>query len=196
MDMQVWVEGERAARERAAATPAVRARLVAAVAAALLAAVAVVLLASIVAVLLATAAVAGATVGVAAAPASPTASSHVLPGEPNVPWDDGAVPAEVRANLVDVRPRRWEHVLLASDGRTATVYFSMGPEACEGLAGIDVTPTDTGYRVLVRTGAVPGADACAEVVQLYRAVIVLDEPVISGGGLLDLPGGSLRRAGD
>lgn len=134
---------------------------------------------------------AAATVGAA----SPGISPQVLPGEPNVPWDDGATVAEPRADLVDVRPRTWEHVLLAPDGRTATVYFWMGPPACDGLAGIDVTPTDAGYRLLVMTGQVPDAEVCPEVVQLYRSVVVLDERIISGGSLLDLPGGSVPAAG-
>ncbi len=127
--------------------------------------------------------------------ASPGVSPQVLPGEPNVPWDDGAMVAEPRTDLVDVRPRTWEHVLLAPDGRTATVYFWMGLEACDGLAGIDITPTDTGYRLLVMTGHVPGAEVCPDVVQLYRAVVVLDERIISGGSLLDLPGGGVPAFG-
>lgn len=132
--------------------------------------------------------VAGAAV---AGAASPGVSPQVLPGEPNVPWDDGATVAEPRTDLVDVGPRTWEHVLLAPDGRTATVYFWMGPAACEGLADIDVRPTDTGYRLLVMTGQVPGADVCTDIVQLYRSVVALDDRIISGGSLLDLPGGSV-----
>lgn len=137
-----------------------------------------------------------AAAGIAAvSAASPADSPPVLPGEPGVPWDDGATPAEVRADLVDVGPRTWEHVLLAPDGRTATVYFWMGPAECDGLAGIDVTPTGTGYRILVSTGAVPGAQVCPDVARLYRSVVVLDERILSGGELLDLPGGSVRAAG-
>src|SRR5262245_50833276 len=118
-------------------------------------------------------------------------SPGVLPGEPNIPWDDGAAPAVARADLEGVHPRRWEHVLFAPDGRTATVYFSMGPDTCEGLAGIDATRTDTGYRVLVMTGDVPDASAeCqATTAQRYRSVVVLDERLVTGGDLFDLPGG-------
>ncbi len=138
-----------------------------------------------------------AVLGVAAVgAASPAASgAQVLPGEPNVPWDDGAIAAEPRADLVGVGPRTWEHVLFANDGRTATVYFWMGPPACDGLASVDATPTDTGYRILVMTGEVPGAAACPDVVQLYRAVIVLDDKVLSGGELFDLPGGGVAWSG-
>ena len=50
------------------------------------------------------------------------ASAPVLPGEPNPPRDDGALPATADPSLVNVRPRTWEHVLVAPDGRTITVY--------------------------------------------------------------------------
>ena len=127
--------------------------------------------------------------GVAAVGAA-SQSPGVLPGEPNVPWDDGAIVAVSRADLEGVHPRRWEHVLFAPDGRTASVYFTMGPETCEGLAGIQATSTGTGYRILVMTGDVPGAPAeCPATPQLYRSVVVLDERLITGGELLDLPGG-------
>ena len=118
-------------------------------------------------------------------------SPDVLPGEPNVPWDDGATAAVARADLVGVHPRRWQDVLFTPDGRTASVYFSMGPETCEGLASIETTPTDSGYRILVMIGEVPGApEECpATTAQLYRSVVVLDERVITGGDLFDLPGG-------
>jgi hypothetical protein len=122
-------------------------------------------------------------------------SPGVLPGEPNVPWDDGAFAAEIRTDLVHVAPRTWDHVLFAPDGRTAVVYFWMRPEPCEGLAGIETTPTESGYRILVMTGDVPGAEVCADVVQLYRSVVVLDERVITGGDLFDLPAGGVVSGG-
>jgi hypothetical protein len=38
------------------------------------------------------------------------ASQPVLPGEPNPPWDDGALPAVVDPTLVDPQLRTWSHV--------------------------------------------------------------------------------------
>jgi hypothetical protein len=126
---------------------------------------------------------------------SPAPATQFLPGEPNAPWADGAIPATSRNDLLQVRPRTWEHVLLASDGRTATVYFTMGADACEGLAGIQVRPADSGVRLLVLTGDVPDApEECPAVSQLYRAEVVLDDRVVSGGELLDLPAGSAPTA--
>jgi hypothetical protein len=129
-------------------------------------------------------------VGIGAAGAASQAPG-VLPGEPNVPWDDGAIPAQARTDLADVHPRTWQHILLAPDGRTATVYFAMGPEACEALASIEVAAAEPGYRILVMTGQVPDAPAECQAVepQLYRSVVVLDDRLVTGGGLLDLPGG-------
>jgi hypothetical protein len=137
---------------------------------------------------------AASVMGVAVAGAA-SESPGALPGEPNVPWDDGAFAAQARPDLVNVAPRTWDHVLFAPDGRTAVVYFWMRSDACEGLAGIETTPTDTGYRILVMTGDVPGAEACADVVQLYRSVVVLDERVVTGGEVFDLPSGSVDIAG-
>jgi hypothetical protein len=123
------------------------------------------------------------------AQALPQPSFPALPGEPNVPWEDGAIAAEARSDLVHVRPQRWDHILVAPDGQTITVYFWGGLPECHGLAEVAVAPADAGFRVLVLTGDVPAGPVCAETVQLYRAVVVLDDRVLTGGGLLDLPSG-------
>jgi hypothetical protein len=126
--------------------------------------------------------------------ASPGPSAPVLPGEPNPPWDDGATAAAVDPNLENARPRRWEHVLVGADGRTLTVYFQNGPPECYGLADVQVTQGEGEVGIEIWTGEVPGADACPEIVQLYRTVVVLDERLVTGGSLLDLPGGRIPGA--
>ena len=127
--------------------------------------------------------------------ATPSTTPPPLRSEPNVPWDDGAVEAQVRTDLVNVHPRMWDHILLAQDGQSATVYFWMGPADCAGLGGIDVKPTDTGYRVIVEVGDVPGAEPCTDAVQLYRSVIELEDRILTGGEVLDLPGGDIPTFG-
>jgi hypothetical protein len=127
--------------------------------------------------------------------ATPSATPPAMPSEPNVPWDDGALEAQVRTDLVNVHPRMWDHILLAQDGQTATVYFWMGPTECAGLAGVDVKPNDTGYRVIVEVGDVAGAAPCTDVVQLYRSVVELDDRLLTGGEVLDLPGGDIPTFG-
>lgn len=129
--------------------------------------------------------------GVAAQEASPprSGSEPVLPGEPNVPWDDGATPASPDPSLVFPRRIRWDAVLVAPDGRTLTVYFRNGDPGCTGLAAIDVRPDDAGIAVEVTVGDVPGAPSCPPADQLYRTVVVLDEPLVTGARLFDLPSG-------
>jgi hypothetical protein len=122
---------------------------------------------------------------------SPVPSGEVLPGEPNPPWEDGAIPAEQRSDLVNVVPRTWDYVLVGPDGRTATVYFTNGTPACYALADVQVTTDDRGTRILLHTGEIPGAQACTEEVRLYRTVVVFDDRIITGGSILDLPSGGI-----
>jgi hypothetical protein len=117
------------------------------------------------------------------------AAQEALPGEPNPPWDDGALPAEVVPGLENVRPVTWEHVLVAPDGRTLTVYFWGGPPECSGLADAQAVEADGEVSIRLRVGDVPGAEVCAAIAQLYRVVVVLDGRVITGGSILDLPSG-------
>jgi hypothetical protein len=123
--------------------------------------------------------------------ATPAPSVPVLPGVPHPPFDDGATTADINPNLVDVHPRPWDQILVAPDGRTLTVYFWNGPAACEGLADVKVTPSDEGIEILVYTGELPDAQACPDVVEYYRTVVVLDSQVFSGGSLLDIPSGQI-----
>ena len=122
--------------------------------------------------------------------ASPVlAQDEVLPGEPNPPWDDGALPAEVIPGLDNVRPVTWDRILVAPDGRTASVYFWNGLPECKGLADVQVEERTDGIAIELWVGDVPGAEVCAEVAQLYRVVVVFDERVFTGGSILDLKSG-------
>jgi hypothetical protein len=117
------------------------------------------------------------------------AAQEALPGEPNPPWDDGALAAEVVPGLENVRPTTWEHVLVAPDGQTLTVYFWNGPPECAGLADAQAVTADGEVSVRLRVGDVAGAEACPAIAQLYRVVLVLDERLVTGGSILDLPSG-------
>jgi hypothetical protein len=133
----------------------------------------------------------GGTSLVTAEDPSPAASGGVLPGEPNPPFDDGAIPAEVRSDLENVVPRTWDYVLVGPDGRTANVYFTNGTPECYALANVQVTNDDRGPRVILWTGEIPGVEACTEEVRLYRTVVVFDDIVIGGSSVLDLPSGGI-----
>jgi hypothetical protein len=100
------------------------------------------------------------------------------------------MPAQADPTLVNLRPRTWDHVLVGPDGRTLLVYFWNGTPACTGLGDVQVTQGDGEPRIELWIGDVPGApEECPAVAQLYRTVVVLDERLIRGGELLDLPGG-------
>ena len=114
---------------------------------------------------------------------------EVLPGEPNPPWDDGALPAEVIPGLENVRPVTWDHVLVGPDGRTLSVYFWNGPPECTGLADVEVEERTDEISILLWVGDVPGAEVCVELAQLYRVLVLLDAQVFTGGSILDLPSG-------
>ncbi len=121
--------------------------------------------------------------------AGPSASQPVLPGEPNPPWDDGAVPAVVDPTLVNPHPRPWANVLVAPDGRTLDVYFWNGAPECAGLARVDVTQSDGKVAIEIWTGDVPDVVPCVTSAQLYRTTVVLDSRAVTGGSILDMPGG-------
>jgi len=111
----------------------------------------------------------------------PVSAPPIAPGEPNPPFEDGATVAEPRPGLVGIRQQAWEHVLVAPDGRTVTVYFWSGVPECHGLDRVDVVPAEGGVDINVFTGNVPGDQVCIELAQLYKVVVVLDAPVIGGG---------------
>ena len=117
------------------------------------------------------------------------AAGEALPGEPNPPWDDGALPAQVVPGLEDIRPVRWDHVLVAPDGQTMAVYFTAGPPECEALADVRAEYVDGEVRIQLRVGEVPGVEVCPAIAQLYRVVVVVDQRVIIGGSILDVPSG-------
>ena len=108
-------------------------------------------------------------------------SSSPLPSEPIDATADGATLAVPRDDLSDIRTQAWDHIDVASDGRTLTVYFWNGVDTCYGLAGVDVSTVDGVVTVIVRVGTLPYVDACIDLAQLYKTIVVLDAPVIAGG---------------
>ncbi len=61
----------------------------------------------------------------------------IEPGEePETPFDDGATPAVPEDGLQDVTETPWDHITVAPDGRSLTVYYWSGAEGCYGLAGV------------------------------------------------------------
>ncbi len=122
----------------------------------------------------------GASPAASGGPDTPVSSGSMAPASAR-PYDDGATIAVPQDGLSDIRTRGWDHIDVASDGRTLTVYFWNGVDTCYGLAGVDATTTDGVLTVTLRVGTLPDVDACIEIAQLYQTIVVLDAPVIGGG---------------
>ncbi len=104
------------------------------------------------------------------------------PGEvTEPPFDDGATPAVPEDGLQDIIEVPWDHVTVAPDGRTLTVYYWGGAPECYGLAGVEVDVTGAVPTITLQTGTRPGVEVCIAIAQLYRTQVVLDSPVLGGG---------------
>jgi hypothetical protein len=86
--------------------------------------------------------------------------------------------------LVDPQPAAWERVVVGPDGRSLSVYFWMGMPGCAGLQSVDVSETDIGATVQLMIGSPPDAEtqSCRLSAGLYRTQVVLEDPVLLGGG--------------
>jgi hypothetical protein len=100
---------------------------------------------------------------------------------PEPPFGDGATPVEPEKGLLDIGDVPWDHLNVAPDGRTLTVYFWSGAEACYGLAGVTVDATGDIPVITLQVGTRPGVDVCIAIAQLYSTQVVLDEPIVGGG---------------
>jgi hypothetical protein len=123
---------------------------------------------------------------VAAQSPSPAGSSPAAsPLPPTYPWDDaGAQPAAPTPGAItDPQPVGWDHVAVWPDGRTLTVYFWNGAEACYGLDRIELTETGAGLQVTPYVGFRVDASnvRCAAVMQLYATIVELPQRILGGG---------------
>jgi hypothetical protein len=101
-----------------------------------------------------------------------------------VPFVDQATPAvPMPGAIVDPQPIGWDHVTIGPDGRTLTVFFVNGVEACYGLDRVELTDEDGTLRITLFTGFREDAAniRCIELAQLYSIDITLDQPILGGG---------------
>lgn len=103
------------------------------------------------------------------------------PGEEPLPSDDGATAVVPEEGLEDIIDTPWDHITVAPDGRTLTVYYWSGVDSCFGLAGVTVDVSGAVPTITLQTGSRPGVEVCVALAQLYSTDIVLDEPIIGGG---------------
>jgi hypothetical protein len=104
-----------------------------------------------------------------------------LPFDPTNPG--GATPVEPVPGVVDSTPHAWDHIDIASDGRTITVYYWGGVDSCYGLDRVDVSVDEDGLlHVTVfegRLGNLGDDVACIEIAMLKAVTITLDQPIIA-----------------
>ncbi len=104
------------------------------------------------------------------------------PMDPNFPTD-GAVHVRPQAGVVNPSAHAWDHIGVAPDGRTITVYYYGGVEACYALAGVNVERDDDGLLIIEvlegQRGDVPPDTACIELAVLKAVTVELEEPLIA-----------------
>lgn len=108
-----------------------------------------------------------------------------IPVDPPITTDDGATPAIPNPAVTGAQPIPFDHITVAPDGKTLTVYYWYGVEGCYGLKDVTVAPIDGGYAVTIWAGMLPEAinRMCVDMAQLYSTIVVLDTPVFVNGGL-------------
>lgn len=108
-----------------------------------------------------------------------------IPVDPPIVTDDGATPAIPNPAVTGAQPIPFDHITVAPDGKTLTVYYWYGVEGCYGLKDVTVAPIDGGYAVTIWAGMLPEAinRMCVDMAQLYSTIVVLDTPVFVNGGL-------------
>ncbi|HYI22663.1 MAG TPA: hypothetical protein VEX62_08515 [Candidatus Limnocylindrales bacterium] len=100
----------------------------------------------------------------------------------DLPLPVGATPVEPVPGVVDAIPHAWDHIDVAADGRTITVYYWGGVDSCYGLDRVDTTFKDGVLNVTVfegRLGNLPADTACIEIAVLKSVTLTLDQPVIA-----------------
>jgi hypothetical protein len=101
----------------------------------------------------------------------------------DVPLPGGAQPVEPQPGIVDAIPHAWDHIDVASDGRTLTVYYWGGVADCYGLDRVDVARGADGRLTVTvfegRHGSLSPDTACIAIALLKAATVVLDAPLIT-----------------
>src|SRR5262249_34099534 len=113
--------------------------------------------------------------------AEPTGGNGSVSGTPGTaePTGDGAQHVSPGPPVRDVRPVAIDHISVAADGTTATVYWFGGTATCYALASVDVKTGADGVPVItVNEGtlaSLPADQPCIEIAVLYATTITLDQ---------------------
>jgi hypothetical protein len=117
-------------------------------------------------------------------PTDPNAPITSGPVDPNPPVpDDGWKAVGATPGLTNLRPQAWDHISISPDGKTLTVYFWSGVEACYGLSEVRVADQGRVPTVTIITGTrdLPADFACIDLAQGFKTTITLDQPLVLDG---------------
>ena len=94
-----------------------------------------------------------------------------------------ALRVEPQAGIRDPRPHAWDHIDIAADGRTLSVYYVGGVEDCYGLSEVRVDQgADGALRISVLEGSRPIVEGpCIDLGVFKVATVTLDEPLVLQG---------------
>lgn len=118
----------------------------------------------------------GTNVGTGSGPADPVACEACDPIDPT----DGATHVMPAPGIVNARPHAIDHISVAADGVTVTVYWYGGVEECYGLKEVRVERDANGQLVLtVLEGSrqAAGNVACIDIALLKATSVTIDAPV-------------------
>ena len=123
--------------------------------------------------------------GGSTSPGDPGTGIPVSPSADGLtPFHDDATPAvPMPGGIAEPVPTGWDHVTIWPDGRTLTVYFWSGVEACYGLDRVELVDVGDTLSIRLYTGfRVDAANKrCIELAQLYSIDLTLEEPILGGG---------------
>jgi hypothetical protein len=114
-------------------------------------------------------------------PDQPVSSTPDASFAPPIDPDASSIGVEPEPGLLDIRTQGWDHLSIAPDGRTVTVYFYSGVTDCYGLAGVVVDTRGTIPAIQVQVGSRFSGLACPDIALLYHTVVTLDAPLVVGG---------------
>jgi hypothetical protein len=126
----------------------------------------------------------GAGGGGALDPDAPVTGSPIV--DDPAPDGDGALHVTPQKGIINPVPHTFDRVTVSADGRTLTVYYWGGVDACYGLASAEaIRNADGTYTILVLEGTRDTAAefACIDIALLKAVDITLDEPIFHPGAV-------------
>jgi hypothetical protein len=118
-------------------------------------------------------------------PGDPNGTVTSPPMQPGPVPGDGALHVKPVPGVKDARPASIDHISVAADGITLTVYWYGGVEECYALAEVRLERDSHGLLIIsVMEGTRPGLPpntACIDLAQLKATTVSLDGPLFQDG---------------